>query len=627
MGAGPATRSTMFRNLLPGGVILLLFVGCGTQPIASTERHIHAPASASVESKIPQPVRAVPLPPPPKPQARAERYSVVVNNVPVQELLFALARDAKVNVDVHPGIEGNVTLNAIDQTLPQILSRIARQVDMRFEMEGPNLVVMPDNPYLKNYKVDYVNITRTAAGTVGISTQVATTGNTGATGQTGTGGGGGSGATGGNSSTTTVSHASNNRFWDTLIQNVKDMLRETDKLFPEGSFETQVAQTGQQRRAANAPTTTTEKSSRSSRSANATTSTPAGEVESAQQAATTEQRFTFREAASVIANPEAGVISVRATARQHEKVQEFLDRVIGSAKRQVLIEATIVEVTLNDQYQAGVDWSRVAQGGSGFSISQTLTGGITASDNGSLPILLKYANPNARIGGNIAAAIALLEVFGNIKVLSSPKIMALNNQTALLKVVDEKVYFTTEVRITDGTANNPPRTDFTNTLHTVPIGVVMSVTAQVGDNDDVSLDIRPTISRISGFVNLPTQQVVNQPNIVNRVPEIQVRELESILRVPSGQTVVLGGLMQDNEQNRREGVPGLSRVPVVGEAFSFRNDLSSKNELVIFLRPVIIRDATLASTLQEYQGLLPDSRFFQPEQATGRSREAAGNRP
>jgi len=110
-------------------------------------------------------------------------------------LLFALARDARVNVDVHPGIEGNITLNALNQTLPQLLTRIAKQVDMRYELDGPNLVVMPDSPFLRNYKVDYLNMSRDATSNVSIATQIATTG-------TGTGAAGGS--TGNNNSTTSV---------------------------------------------------------------------------------------------------------------------------------------------------------------------------------------------------------------------------------------------------------------------------------------------------------------------------------------------------------------------------------------------------------------------------------------
>jgi hypothetical protein len=129
--------------------------------------------AAPAKSSIPQPVQQAAAPPKPKAAAKTETYSVVVKDVKVEELLFALARDAKLNVDVHPGIRGTVTLNAIDQTLPQLLSRIAKQVDMRFELDGPNLVVMPDTPYLRTYKVNYVNMSRDTSGNVAINTQIA----------------------------------------------------------------------------------------------------------------------------------------------------------------------------------------------------------------------------------------------------------------------------------------------------------------------------------------------------------------------------------------------------------------------------------------------------------------------
>ena len=119
-----------------------------------------ADKSAAAEGQIPPPVQIAPLLPKPKPAARLETYSVVVNNVRVQDLLFALARDAKLNVDIHNDITGSVTLNAIDQTLPQLLARIARQVDMRYEVEGQNLSVMRDTPYLRSYKIDYLSAVR-----------------------------------------------------------------------------------------------------------------------------------------------------------------------------------------------------------------------------------------------------------------------------------------------------------------------------------------------------------------------------------------------------------------------------------------------------------------------------------
>ncbi|MEY4730026.1 MAG: hypothetical protein RL020_1184, partial [Pseudomonadota bacterium] len=507
----------------------LLLAGCGVTPLRP-DRHIQADVPKA--ANIPEPVRSVPLPPPPKAEARPEKYSVVVNNVPVQQLLFALARDAKVNVDIHNGIEGQVTLNAIDQTLAQILTRIAKQVDMRFEMDGANLVVMPDSPYLKNYIVDYANISRNSRSSVGIATQVATTG-------AASDGAGSSAGTGvqGNNSTTSVSNISNNQFWGTLIQNIKDLLRETDKQFPDGSTETQISQSGNQRAAANAPASVTQKAGKKS----TTTALPkGGEFEAEQQGGLTSRSFSFREAASVIANPESGLISVRATGKQHEKIQEFLDQIMGAAKRQVLIEATIVEVLLNDNYQGGVDWSRIAQGGSGVTLSQAVTGGNLST----APVFtIGYANPTSRFG-NIAGAVKLLSSFGDTRVLSSPKIMALNNQTAILKVVDEKVYFTVERKVTEATLNSGRTVDFTSTVHTVPVGLVMSVTPQISESSTVSLNIRPTISRITSFAVDPTPRLT--PGIVpfdNLIPEVQTRELESLLRVDSGQIVVMGGLM------------------------------------------------------------------------------------
>ena len=147
----------MVKKLLVCGLGIAL-TGC-FQPMKPSAGHMQDPApSGASNATIPPPVQAVPAPPKPRPIARAETYSVVVNNVNVRELLFALARDAKVNVDIHPGISGAVTLNAIDQTLPQLLNRIAKQVDMRYELDGPNLLVMPDSPYLRIYKIDYVNM-------------------------------------------------------------------------------------------------------------------------------------------------------------------------------------------------------------------------------------------------------------------------------------------------------------------------------------------------------------------------------------------------------------------------------------------------------------------------------------
>lgn len=578
----------------------LLATACSTQPIMPSAGHIRdEPRPAG---RIPQPVGQSVLLPPPKPAAKTETYSVVVNDVPVRELLFALARDAKLNVDLHPGIEGNVTLNAIDQSLPQLLTRVAKQVDMRYEIEGPNLIVMRDTPYLKQYKVDYLNMSRDASSNVSIATQIATAG-TGA----GAGAGGASSGTGNNNSTTSVTNKSNNHFWDTLVQNVKDILRETDKALPEGSSETTTEQTGNQ-----TTTGTGYPIAAGSKSITATSIAASPNPAALTNAGSaTVRRTTYREAASVIANPENGLLSVRATSRQHEKIGEFIDQIMSSAKRQVLIEATVVEVRLSDQYQQGINWSSLRNDSTGLNLSQGRIGTLPSGVNpGVSPgiFTLGYANPTSVIG-NIAATIQLLESFGTVKVLSSPKISVLNNQTALLKVVDNKVYFTIDVTITPATANSAQLIVYNTTVHTVPVGFVMSVTPQIDDADTVTLNVRPTISRITGYVNDPSPPLADA-GVVSPIPEIQTREMESILKIGSGQTAIMGGLMQDSVDNIKDAIPGLSKLPVVGGAFAYRNETSTKSELVIFLRPIVIKDAGMNGDFKAYRDLLPYNKFL-----------------
>src|SRR6266513_2021417 len=136
-----------------------LLSACAQAPVKPAESHLRA-GEPRPEGLIARPVQMAPVLPRPKPSVRPETYSVVVSNVRVQELLFALARDARLNVDISPDITGTVTLNAIDQTLPQLLARIARQVDLRWEIDGQTLIVMRDTPFLRAYKIDYLSAAR-----------------------------------------------------------------------------------------------------------------------------------------------------------------------------------------------------------------------------------------------------------------------------------------------------------------------------------------------------------------------------------------------------------------------------------------------------------------------------------
>ncbi len=576
----------VLKNLVVGALTAAMAAGCGGLPATKVQdAHIQSEARPS-DGDIPPPVQMAPVLPKPKPSVRPETYSVVVNNVRVQELLFALARDAKLNVDIHPGVTGNVTLNAIDQTLPQLLTRISRQVDMRYEVDGDNLIVMRDTPYLKIYKIDYLNIARTSVSQLGISSQVTAGGSSGGSGGVGT-------IT--NNSTSTVNNVSNNRFWDTLVTNVRDILRESDKLV-----------------GATPRTPATAASSSQSQPASAAQATPPVSGQTPASATLGAPGMEFREAASVISNPEAGVLSIRATSRQHEKVQEFLDQVMSSAKRQVLIEATVAEVQLNNQYQRGIDWSRLRAGSAGFQFQQS--SGATPAGVNTNSFVVGYAAANQ----NFSVALKLLESFGDVKVLSSPKISVLNNQPALLKVVDNLVFFTIQAS-TVSSANAPAITTFTTTLNSVPVGFVMSVTPQISESDTVLLNLRPTISRKIGDVADPNPSLSNPcgvgvqncatPAIQSLIPVIQTREMESLLRVQSGQVAVLGGLIQDQISNVEDGIPGINRS-AIGDLFRQRKDTATKTELVIFLRPVVIRDPSIEGDYRRFRDMVPNADYL-----------------
>ena len=579
--------------------LIACLAACSSTPVAPpSSGHLSEAATAQPvpTGNIPAPVLSVPLLPKPKPGPKVETYSVVVNNIKVQDLLFALARDAKVNVDIHPGITGSVTLNAIDQTLPQLLTRISKQVDMRWEIDGPNLAVMPDTPYLRTYKVDYVNLSRDMTGTISVSSQVAST--AGASGQAT--GAGQSGA--GTNSGLGIAIAGKNHFWEAIERNLKELLRESDKILPDGSTETTIESNAHQTSkvtAAASPTNQTGTGNAGTGGSNI------GGVNGDQQSATTIKRTTFREAASVIVTPEAGIVTVRATSRQHEKVQEYIDTVMASVRRQVLIEATIAEVSLSDNYQQGINWSALPIGNTGFRLIQQAVGGIAAP--ASSIVELGYNNATSRVG-NISASVKLLDAFGTVKVISSPKLSVLNNQTAVLKVVDNLVYFTIKA---DTTANqSTTTTTYTTNLNSVPVGLVMNVTPHISDNNTVLLNIRPSITRKFGEVNDPNPDL-QKLGVKNAIPVIRTREMESMIRVENGNIAVMGGLMEDALEYNDNSIPGVSRMPLFGAAFQNRDDTRRKTELVVFLRPIVINDSSLEGDYSGYRSKLPGPGFFE----------------
>jgi general secretion pathway protein D len=451
--------------------------------------------------------------------------------------------------------------------------------------------------------VDYLNMSRDVTETAGIATQVISGSVAGSAGGSAT-----SGAA--NNSTLTVNNVAKHHFWETLEKNLKDLLRETDKQLPEGSSETFVQNRTQGTTASSQTRSTAARARTTTAAARPSATETPGDTQTAQASDSVEQRLTFREAASVIVNPETGIVTVRATSRQHEKVQEFLDSVVSSSRRQVMIEATIVEVTLSDNYQSGVDWSAIGLNGLGYTIRQSFVPPDLPSATNALSgssFSIGYSNPNAAAGGSIASTIKLLDTYGKTRVLSTPMLMVLNNQTAMLKVVDNNVYFT--VKADTVTNQTTATTTFTTTQNVVPVGFIMNVTPQISDGDIVTMNLRPTVTRIISQVADPNPSL-KAAGVTSLIPVTQTREMESVLKVASGQTAVLGGLMLDSFDGRTTGLPIASRVPVVGDLFSQRNDQATKTELVIFIRPLVVRDASMEGDLARYRRLEPGDDFF-----------------
>ncbi|MGE5319250.1 MAG: pilus (MSHA type) biogenesis protein MshL, partial [Hyphomicrobiaceae bacterium] len=596
---GMMMNAVLKRSVLTGLALSSLVLASGCVPPRAFETspdHITRPGPAAMPaSPPPAPVKAVPALAPPKLTAAAPTYTVVVNDVPVKDLLFSIARDTHYNIDLYPGISGNVSLNAVQEPLPAILDRIARQADLRYEMNGRTVSIMPDTPYVKTYSVNYVNVARNTTSSVGVAAQIASTG-VGSLSSTGAGSTTVSAASG-NSSTTTVASQSNNDLWAVLADNIRTILAGTRA----------VTQSNEER----AAQLNAEKAAREERVSQAEAASKAGAGAASLFTAAFANQPIGDGKYDVAVNPVAGTVTVLGTSKQQELVQQYLDRVMQSAHRQVLIEATIVEVTLKDQYRAGIDWSKALQGATGWTINTVGAG--TNALAGALTPFIQATYTNSGSNG-FTAAIDLLESFGKTKVLSSPKLMALNNHTALLKVVDNLVYFSVQsqqgVLSSTGTPLQP--TTFTTTAHTVPVGVVMSVLPQINENGMVSLTIRPTISRQVGSVDDPNP-ALEIAGVKNAIPVIQVREMESLLQVRSGQTVVLGGLIQDDSNNARDGVPGLSRPEGIGAIFGQHERISNQTELVIFLRPTVVSDPTLDSDeLRQFQRLLPSSARSNP---------------
>jgi general secretion pathway protein D len=278
---------------------------------------------------VPAPARVNTFVPAPKAAVKAPTYTVVVSEVPVKELLFALARDTKQNIDIHPGLQGLVSLNAINETLPGILDRISKQVNMRYKIDGPTILVSPDVAYMKTYRVNYVNMTRETTSTIGVSGAIQGS-SSGSSGSSSGGGSSGSssGSGGTNASNTVVKTVSNNNFWDTLRDNIRAILASTRNQTLTADQRAERAETA--------------RAQREERLAQAEAVARAGQGAPqlfnsvfGSQSPLTSIPNDGRD--DIVVNAVAGTISVLATEKQHALIQQHIDSISQVSQRQVLL--------------------------------------------------------------------------------------------------------------------------------------------------------------------------------------------------------------------------------------------------------------------------------------------------
>lgn len=583
-----------------------------------------AEATTMAEPPIPDlaPVLAAPQPPL---LADSRRVTVQATEVTaVKDLLIEIARQADIDLELDPRIEGGVIITARDRPLADVIERIADLAGLRYRLENNRLRVEQDDPYLHSYRMDVLALSRTTTTSISSSTDVFTAV------------GDGGGAAGGNSSTAAVTSESGINFWDEISQNITAIIAQAapeprtagatgpdvgvgadaipaTATAPAAAAEAPAAP-GAEAEAPGAPGATAvqqQAEAIAQATAAAGTPEPAPAAGAADPAAAAGGAAAEGNGHFFTVNRQAGIITIYATERQQKEVADYLEAVRRSVGAQVLIEAKIIEVNLNEQFRAGIDWAAISErDAADFGIVSNFSESVVTGAR-TVPTLLAGGSFTLGAAG-ISGLLQLVDQFGTTRTLSSPRLTVLNNQNAILKVAENEVYFTIEVDrdIVDGNVFLSYETE----VHTVPVGVILNVQPSINlDTQEISMNLRPTISRIVRTVDNPGIAIAAAEagrEFQSPIPVVEVRELDSLVTVQSGDVLILGGLMQERAENIDEGVPGVKDIPVVGSPFKKKLEDTDVIELVIFLRATIVngRDSITPADRELYNKFTPDPR-------------------
>lgn len=291
---------------------------------------------------------------------------------------------------------------------------------------------------------------------------------------------------------------------------------------------------------------------------------------------------------TVIVNAQTGLLIVRATGNEHAAIQKFLSDAELILQKQVIIEAKIVEVTLSNEFSSGINWELFD-----ISLANSTNPSSSSIDGNALPGFGSVGGVfNFSVGlNNFNSMLQLLDHQGDVQVLSSPRVSTLNNQKAVIKVGTDE-YFATNIAAVpsdEGDDNNTSQNTVPFTLEQFFSGIALDVTPQISNDNSVTLHVRPTVTDV-----VERTKVINVGDQSYALPLAysNVRETDSIIRAQNGQIIVIGGLLQQKQDNNTTGLPWLAQLPVVKYFFSQERRSNNKSELVILLKPTVYEDNT-----------------------------------